>query len=107
MSARLDPASVIAHLGGEEVLTQLGARDFESGETFLGFTLVHENAKGVHSVMIETEPNGWFRITCYGRMSPRSFQAPILGTATQIIPENLATVLGKLAGLDALHHRHF
>jgi hypothetical protein len=107
MGTPLDPASVIAHLGGEELLTRLGVCNFVSDDTHLSFTFVHENSKGVHSVTIETEPNGWFRMTCYGRIPPRSFRAPIIGTAEEIIPENLATVLGNLTGLDILHHRHF
>ena len=39
---------------------------------------------------------------CAGTLS-----VPLLGSAQEIIPENLATVLGKLPGIESIHHRHF
>jgi hypothetical protein len=49
-------ALIIDHLGGEKYLASLGARDFVIDETHVGFTLVHDNPKKVHSVIITVEP---------------------------------------------------
>ena len=106
MNTSLAPASIIAHLGGEDFLAGLGARDFVVGDTSVGFTLVHDNPKGIHSVAISIEPHGNFKVTCYGRITPGSLHAPVLGRANVAIPENLATVFGELTGIDTLRHRH-
>jgi hypothetical protein len=106
MNTSLASASIIAHLGGEDFLTGLGARDFVVDDTCLSFTLVHGNPKGIHSVAISIDPHGTFKVTCCGRITPGSLHAPVLGRANVAIPENLATVLGELTGIDTLRHRH-
>src|SRR5262245_543924 len=99
-------ASIIDHLGGERLLMSLGARDFVVDDTHVGFTLIHNNPKGVHSVTITAEPNGGFKVSCYGGLEPGTFHAATLATENVAAPENLAAVLGKLTGIDALQNRH-
>ena len=45
MSPTSGAALIIDHLGGEQFLASLGARDFVIDETHVGFTLVHDNPK--------------------------------------------------------------
>jgi len=106
MSSSKGPASIISHLGGEDFLATLGARDFFVDDTHVSFTLIRANRKGVHSVTISIEPHGTFKIACYGRIVPGSLHPPIVGTRTVGIPENLAAVLGELSGIDFLRDRH-
>ena len=105
MSPKSGAALIIDHLGGEQFLASLGARDFVIDETHVGFTLVHENPKKVHSVTITVEPGG-FKVSCYGRLAPGTFRAPVLAVENVAIPDSLADVLGTLTGIDALKHRH-
>ncbi len=99
-------ASIIDHLGGRELLAGLGVRNFVSDDRHLSFTLARTNPRGVGSVTISVEPRGLFHIMFHGRVPPGSFSAPVLGTASGVIAENLASVLGEFAGIDALRHRH-
>lgn len=71
-------AAIIVHLGGEDFLAGLGARNFVVDDTHLSFTLVHDNSKGVHSVTISKEPWGDFKVICYGRITPGTFHAPVV-----------------------------
>jgi len=105
MSPTSGAALIIDHLGGEKFLASLGARDFVIDETHVGFTLVHDNPKKVHSVTITVEPGG-FKVSCYGRLAPGTFRAPVLAVESVAIPDSLADVLGTLTGIDALKHRH-
>jgi hypothetical protein len=105
MSPTSGAALIIDHLGGEKYLASLGARDFVIDETHVGFTLVHDNPKKVHSVTITVEPGG-FKVSCYGRLAPGTFRAPVLAVENVAIPDSLADVLGTLTGIDALKHRH-
>ena len=105
MSPTSGAALIIDHLGGEQFLASLGARDFVIDETHVGFTLVHDNPKKVHSVTITVEPGG-FKVSCYGRLAPGTFRAPMLAVESVAIPDSLADVLGTLTGIDALKHRH-
>ena len=105
MSPTSGAALIIDHLGGEQFLASLGARDFVIDETHVGFTLVHDNPKKVHSVTITVEPGG-FKVSCYGRLAPGTFRAPVLAVESVAIPDSLADVLGTLTGIDALKHRH-
>ena len=105
MSPTSGAALIIDHLGGEKFLASLGARDFVIDETHVGFTLVHDNPKKVHSVTITVEPGG-FKVSCYGRLAPGTFRAPVLAVENVAIPDSLAEVLGTLTGIDALKHRH-
>ena len=106
MSSTSNVASIIDHLGGEKFLMSLGARDFVVDDTHLGFTLIHDNPKGVHSVTISVEPSGGFKVSCYSGLEPSTFRATTLATENVATPENLAAVLGKLTGIDALQERH-
>jgi len=99
--------TVNSHLGGDDVLAQIGAREFFSDGTRVSFRLHHSNPKGVHSVVISSEPHGFFNMECYGQVKPGTLTAPLVGTARGIIAENLASVLGKLTGIESIHHRHF
>ncbi len=98
---------IILHLGGESVLARIGATGFilQGGE--VSFQLNHENPNGVHTVVISPQPGGRFGMKCFGRIAPGTLTMPLLGSAQEIIPENLATVLGKLTGIESIHHRHF
>ena len=99
--------AVVAHLGGEHVLAQIGASDFFSDGARVSFRLSHANPKGVRSVVISVQPNSLFRMECYGEVAPGTLTAPPAGSAREIIPENLATVLGRLTGIESIHHRHY
>jgi hypothetical protein len=72
----------------------------------LGFTLIHNNPKGVHSVAISVEPSGDFKVSCYGGLEPGTFRAATLATERVAVAEGLAAVVGKLTGIDALRDRH-
>ena len=98
---------IIDHLGGEQFLASLGARDFVIDDTHVGFILVHNNPKNVHSVTITLEPHGGFKVLCYGRLAPSTFRAPVVAAENVATPDNLAAVLGKLTGITALEQRHF
>ena len=99
--------SITLHLGGEHVLARIGASGFVSEGGQLSFQLNHENPKGVHTVVISMQTGGRFGMKCFGRIAPGTLTAQLLGSAQDIIPENLATVLGKLTGIESIHHRHF
>jgi len=99
--------TIVSHLGGENVLAQIGAGEFFSDGARVSFQLRHSNPKGVHSVVISTQPRGFFSMECYGHLAHGTLTAPLVGAARQIIPENLATVLGQLTGIESIHHRHF
>jgi hypothetical protein len=98
---------IIDHLGGEQFLASLGARDFAIDDTHVGFILVHSNPKNVHSVTITVESHGGFKVLCYGRLAPGTFRAPVVAAENVATPDNLAAVLGKLTGIAALEQRHF
>ena len=106
MNSSSSAALIMGHLGGEKFLAGLGARNFAVDDTHFSFTLIHDNPKGVHSVTISIEPHGGFKVACYGQIVPGSFRAPLLAMESVAIPENLAALLGKLTGIDALQHRH-
>jgi hypothetical protein len=106
MNPQSTAALIIDHLGGRNFLASVGARNFAIDDTHLSFTFVHDNPKGIHSVTISIEPDGSFKMACYGRIMPGTLHAPTLGTEKIAISENLAAVLGKLTGIDALQHRH-
>jgi hypothetical protein len=44
---------------------------------------------------------------CHDEVASGTLTAPLIGAARGIIPENLATVLGQLTGIESIHHRHF
>ena len=99
--------AVRTHLGGEPVLTSLGARRFLATPERVSFRLEHPNPAGVRTVVVTVEPNGFFAMDCFGE-APAGGLTPVLaGYATQIVPDSLATVLGKLTGLESIHHRHY
>ena len=102
----MSASAIIDHLGGECFLVNLGARDFVIDETNLSFTLIHDKPSGVRSVSITITANEEFLVTCYGRIMPGALHAPVLGKETVDIPENLASVVGRLIGIDALRDRH-
>ena len=97
---------ILDHLGGKERLESLGAHGFVADETHLTFTLGH-NPRRVRTVCIALQVRELYRMDCYGARSPGCFQAPLLSSAGGILPENLATVLGRFTGVEALHHHHF
>jgi len=99
--------TIITHLGGEQVLSQIGARDFFADGARVSFRLSHANSKGIRSVVISAQPNGYFSMECYGEVGRGSLTATLIGSAREIIPENLASVLGRLTGIESIHHRHY
>jgi len=107
MNSQLAAASIIAHLGGDDFLAGLGARNFVVDDTHFSFTLIHDNPKGVHSVTISKEPDEDFKVICFGQIRSDSFHLPVVGTAKVTIPENLARAIGELTGIDVLWRRHF
>jgi hypothetical protein len=102
-----DLDAIAAHLGGKARLKELGATlgPEEGGHFSLRFT--RANPRGVRSIDITAEPDGLFGMTCYGPVPPEAFHAAQLGHASRILPENLATVLGRLTGVESLHHHHY
>ena len=100
-------AAIKAHLGGDEALAAIGAHGFVADHDDLSFQLSPPSPNGAHVIVISREPRGFFGMHCYGRAPAARAAAPLIGAAREILPENLATVLGKLAGIEALHHRHF
>ncbi|MCC2095440.1 MAG: hypothetical protein KDJ29_01030 [Hyphomicrobiales bacterium] len=100
-------AGIKQHLGGDEVLAFLGAHNFIAEHDKVNFLIERPNPKGVHTVVIAAQPHGMYNMHCYGPRFYGSMKAPHIGTATQILPENLATVLGMLSGIEEIHHRHF
>jgi hypothetical protein len=99
--------SIKTHLGGETTLARVGAHAFILDRDDVTFRLFHENPAGVKTVVVKSEPEGRFRMKCFGALAKGALSAPLIAEADGIVPENLATVLGKLTGLDELHHRHF
>lgn len=107
MSSTSGADLIIDHLGGEQFLASLGARDFAIDEAHVDFTLVHGNPKNVHLVTITIEPNGEFKVLYYGRLPPGTFRVPLVAAENVATPDNLAAVLGKLTRIAALERRHF
>lgn len=97
---------LLAHLGGKERLESIGAHDFFSDDTNLTFTL-RPNPKHVRTVSIALQCAGRYRMDCYGGRPVGSFQAPLIASAGGIVADNLASVLGQLTGIEALHHHHY
>ncbi len=95
------------HLGGNGVLERLGASKFVVDSDHVSFRLNRTSPHGVHSITISIQPNGFFDMECYGHIAPGTFTAPLVGRAKQIVPDNLATVLGQLTGVETIHHRHY
>jgi hypothetical protein len=102
-----DLDAIAAHLGGAARLNEIGATLGlqEGGRFSLKFT--RSNPRGVRSVDIISEPDGLFGMVCYGPVPPEAFHAEQLGHASKILPENLATVIGRLTGVESLHHHHY
>jgi hypothetical protein len=105
------PSAVVeaieAHLGGPALLDAIGVRDIAVNHDHVSFHLTKTSPKGVRTVVITTQPNGLFRMACFGGHAAGSFSTPLVASAGQIVPENLATVLGALTGFEAIHHRRF
>jgi hypothetical protein len=97
---------LLGHLGGKERLESIGAHDFVSDDTNLTFTL-RPNPKHVRTVSIALQCAGRYRMDCYGGRPVGSFQAPLIASAGGIVADNLASVLGQLTGIEALHHHHY
>ena len=95
------------HLGGEAVLDRLLVHDMIADHGSATFRLGRANPKNVRTVVISLQPQGLFNMDCYGPRDAGALSAPLLASAKQIVPENLATVLGQLTGLEEIHHRHF
>lgn len=89
------------------MLSELGARKFLVDHDCVSFQLSHSNPARVRTVVIAAQPRGMFSMHCYGYCAPSALSGELIGWASDIVPENLATVLGKLTGNEAIHHRHF
>lgn len=107
--AGVDLASeeIVRRLGGDAALGEIGGAISADDPGHFDLRFRHPSPRGVRSVVITVEPNGLFGMTCYGPLRAGAFQAERLGKATGILPENLATVLGQLTGIETLHHRHY
>lgn len=95
------------HLGGAAVLKSLGASALAADHNHVSFTLGRANPKGIRTVVITAEPDGRYRMDCYAPRELGRLTAPRAASATGIVAENLATVLGQLSGVETIHHRHF
>jgi len=98
---------IIRHFGGRERLHAIGARDLGADDRHVSFRLAHPNPGGVRSVVVTLEPNGTFVMNCYGPLTAETFTAQVVSGASGVIAENLATVLGRLTGIETLHHHHY
>lgn len=98
---------VVQQLGGEERLKSLGASATLNDETHVSVRFLHPNARGVRSVIITKRPNGFFDMDCFGPLRPGAFSAPLIDHADSILPENLASVMGRLTGDERLHHHRY
>ena len=105
--ARAAIREIETHLGGSDVLRELGAGAMVADSNHVSFTLTRNNPKGVRSVVITAEPSGDFHMDFYGERQPGWLSAPRVASAGPVLPESLATVLGQLTGLEMVHHRHF
>jgi hypothetical protein len=97
---------IVERLGGLARLEAAGARNFVVDEAMVSFTF-RNNPNGVHAVTIARQSRDKYRMECFGPMAPGTFQTQLVASAGAIVPENLATVLGRLTGLESLHHHHF
>jgi hypothetical protein len=95
------------HLGGEAILARIGISSFIAGPGNVTFRLSAHNPNNVRTVVISQQPGGFFKMACYGEIKAGTVSAQNLGDAVQILPENLATVLGQLTGMEIIHHHHF
>ncbi len=100
-------SDVIRHLGGEARLKDIGARVAADDGAHVSLSLVHPNPRGVRSVVIRMRGNGLYDMECFGPMRLDGFVARPLGKAEQIVPDSLASVLGKMTGVESLHHHHY
>jgi hypothetical protein len=98
---------VVKHLGGEKRLKELGARINADDAGHVSLRLLHPNPRGVRSVIITARSNGFYDMACFGPMRFDAFHAPSLGRAEEIVPDSLASALGRLTGLENLHNRHY
>lgn len=99
--------NVVTHLGGEARLKTLGARISVNDDTHISIKLLHPNPRGVRSVIITRRQNGFYDMDCFGPLRPNSFSAPLVDHADNILPENLASVMGQLTGEGRLCHHHY
>ncbi|WP_363349725.1 hypothetical protein [Methylocystis echinoides] len=99
-------ADILRHLGGEARLDAIGAVFSQDDSEHISLMFRHAPPSGARSVIITAEPGGTFSMKCYGPMRV-GFEAPTIGRATGIVAESLASVLGKLTGVESLHHHHF
>jgi hypothetical protein len=95
------------HLGGEEMLARIGVGSFIPGPGNVTFRIYAHNPNKVKTVVISKQPGGLFKMACYGEIKAGTISAQNLGDAVQILPDNLATVLGQLTGMEIIHHHHF
>jgi hypothetical protein len=95
------------HLGGETMLARVGVKSFIPGPGNVTIRVSAHNPNNVKTVVISRQPDGFFKMACYGEIKPGTISAPRLKDAVQIIPENLATVLGQLTGMEMIHHHHY
>jgi hypothetical protein len=98
---------VVEHLGGVDRLAEAGAHDLIVDDNHVTFRLGRPNPQHVRSVTITAEPDGLFSMDCYGPLEPGTLHASLIANAKEILPENLATVLGQLTGIERLHHSHY
>jgi hypothetical protein len=97
---------IVEHLGGQARLEAVGARNFVADDSRVSFNF-RNNPNGVHAVTIARQSRDKYRMDCFGPIAPGTFQAQLVASAGGIVAENLATVLGRLTGLESLHHHHF
>ena len=98
---------IVAHLGGSALLSEVGVHNFATDDSHVSFQFFRSNPRNVHAVTIALQSNGQYTMMCFGKLIPGTFTSPKLAEATDIIAENLATVLGQLTGIERLHHRHY
>lgn len=98
--------TILERLGGQKMLDAIGAHNIVADNARVSFTL-RANPARVHTVAISRQPTGRYRIDCYGRCAPGTFQATHLGAEVGVTADNLADKLGEMTGLQPLRDRHF
>jgi hypothetical protein len=106
MLSSLTVQEILVHLGGLDRLKEIGLHNFVADESRISFSLPR-GPRNVRSVTVAPQPHGRYVMECYGAIVPGTFKAPLIAQAGSILPENLATVLGQLTGVEGLRHHHF
>jgi hypothetical protein len=98
---------IVRHLGGEARLQELRIVVVAEQARRITLLLNKRNLQGVRTVVISPQTGGVYNLNCYGPLAFGSFKAPPRGHAFRVLPENLASALGRLTGVEEFGGHHF